>query len=127
MATNVVRGEAELVLAGSSYRLEATMDALARLASAVGDPPISDLYRRLVGPSLDTCRQALAMFVQGGTAADGRRLNRREAADAILCDLTLTDMAAVGATMATLLLALTRPDGDASRGNETGNQIAAPG
>lgn len=124
-SVNPVRGEAELRIAGITYRLEATMDDMARLAQALGDPPLHELYRKLIGTSLHASRVALSQFIRNGTDGDGRLLKQREAAAAAVRDLLLSDMDAVQAAMATMLTALSRPDQAAPPGDDEGNRTAA--
>lgn len=122
-AVNAIRGEAEIVIAGATYRLEANMDGLARLAEALGDPPLQDLYRRLIGSSLFATRVSLAHFIQGGTDASGKQMKQRDAVQAAIRDFTLSDVDVVQTGMVALLAALVRKD--EAGGDDGGNAQTA--
>lgn len=124
---NALRGEATLKIAGYTYTLAMTMESLATLADMLGDPPMHDLYKRLVGASLFTARAALATFVQSGADADGKELKKKDAAKRAVEDYALSDAPAMQAATLTLLAALTRKADDAAQEEEPGNRTAAQG
>jgi hypothetical protein len=124
MTVNPIRGEAEITIAGVTYQLEATMDSLARLAEALGDPPFHEIYRRLVGTSIHTSRVALRMFAISGQEGE-KTLKREEAAARIVRNLALNDLANAQKAFVTLLGALTREGDDAARRDNGGNAATA--
>ncbi len=87
---NPARGEATIVVAGNQYVIALTMESLAQISNAIGDPTFDELYRKLQG-GIFTIRTSLALIVQGGTA-DGRTLKRTEAASRAVRDFTLGDL-----------------------------------
>lgn len=123
MTINPLRGEAKLSLAGNEYELAITMESLAQLSVAMGDPPFEDLYQRLMRGALGAQRAALAVFIQGGTTADGKSLKRRDAIAVALRDLALTDLGTWTNALVPLLEAVTRKPGD--EGDAGGNGTAA--
>ncbi len=111
---NPLRGEAKLKIGEAEYTLAMTMEGLAELSNDIGDPPLEEVYRKLLGGSLYLRRVALARFVTGGVDKDGKVIAKRDAATAIVRDFVLSDIAAVTDCMAALLAGLTRkPDEDA--------------
>lgn len=124
---NVLRGEATLVIAGCTYKLAATMESLAALADMLGDPPMHDLYKRLVGASLFTARAALAAFVQSGTDPTGKELKKKDAAKRAVEDYSLSEAPAMQGVTLTLLAALTRKSDEPAGEEESGNRTAAQG
>jgi hypothetical protein len=124
---NALRGEATLKIAGCTYTLAITMESLAGLADMLGDPPMHDLYQRLVGASLFTSRAALAGFMLSGTDPTGKELKKRDAAKRAVEDYSLSEAPAVQAAFMTLLAALTRKSDEPAGEEDPGNRTAAQG
>lgn len=122
---NKLRGEAPLEIAACTYTLAATMEDLATLADMLGDPPMHDLYKRLVGASVFTARAALSVFVQKAVAADGKELKRDVARKRAVDDYSLSESAALQGAILTLLAALTRKSDTPAQEQDEGNRQAA--
>lgn len=122
---NPLRGEAKIVIAGTTYVLAATMDDMTALSVSVGDPPFRDLYTKLLSSALGVQAAALAALIQGGTTADGKSLKRKDAVAAALRDRALTDLTAWAEAMVELLKPLTRDPGDDTKPDDEGNATAA--
>ena len=123
---NKLRGEATVVIAGVSYTMAATMEDLASLADMLGDPPVHDLYKRLVGASVFTARAALSVFVQKGVELDGKELKRESARRRAVEDYSLSESAALQEAILILLAALTRKSDAPTTEQDEGNRPAAP-
>lgn len=116
MAVNPIRGEAEIVVAGVTYKLAATMESLSQVSAAIGDPPLAEFYEKLIGTSLRISRIALASFVETATGEDGesllgnngRPLDRPGIARRLIADFSLGDINAAQQAFQTLLAALVR-------------------
>lgn len=122
---NKLRGETSLVIAECTYTLAATMEDLAALADMLGDPPMHDLYKRLVGASVFTARAALSVFVQKAVETSGKELKKEAARRRAVEDYSLSESAALQGAIMTLLAALTRKSDDPPQEEDAGNRPAA--
>lgn len=125
MPVNPIRGEAEVIIAGGTYVLAATMQGLAELSQTTGCTTLQALFQRLVGTELYVTAAALQAFVHSGKDADGKPLKRKEAAAAIAASFSLADTGPVQTAFMTLLAALTRKPDDKEPGDDAGNRPAA--
>lgn len=109
MSVNPLRGEAAVKIGDIEVVLSATMDDLARLSDALGNPMFPVLAQRLVGSEPSAIRAALRVFTVRGKAADGTALKRDEAVKAALAAYALSDNLALQKGMEVLLHGLMRP------------------
>lgn len=123
MASNPARGEATLKIGAGEYVLVATMESLSQVSAAIGDPPFSELFTRLMGGSIQATRTALMVFVQSAKIGDDKTLKSAEARRAAVAAYTLADLTAVQVAMQTLFEPLLAGP---SRSDDSGNGTTAP-
>lgn len=122
---NTLRGEATIAIAGCTYTLAATMESIATVADMLGDPPIHEFYRRLVGVSLFTARAALAALTQRGTDPAGKEMTKEAAAKRAVAEFALSDCDAMQEALVKLVAALTRKSEGPAEEEDAGNRPAA--
>ena len=120
---NAVRGEAEVKIGDVKITMVATMDRLAELSDALGNPTLQQLYARLYGTELVASRMAIRLLTTEGVRGE-ESLKARGAAEAALKVMTLSDMPDLQIAFMTVLSALLRPASDAGD-KETGKDAAS--
>lgn len=118
MDINPVRGEAKVKVGPVEITMAATMERLAQLSDAVGNPPLHDLYGRLYGMEQSATRAGIRVLTTGGEM-NGEKLKAAAAVHAALAALSLADMPALQAGFIAILATLTRePAEDGDPGKE---------
>ena len=108
MGVNPVRGEVEVVVGDVTLVMAATMDGLARLSGALGNPTFAELAQRLVGTEMVATRSAIRLFTVRGTGSGGEAMTGEDAAAAAVDGFLIDDLSALQAGFSSLLETLTR-------------------
>lgn len=111
MEVNAVRGEVAAKVGGVSIVMAATMEDVARLSNAIGNPTFPDLGRRLLGVEIVATMAALRLFIRRGEAPDGSSLPREKAVETALANYRFSDNNALQAAFAEVMEPLTQPAG----------------
>lgn len=119
MEVNAVRGEVAAKVGNVSIVMAATMEDVAKLSNALGNPTFVELARRLIGVEVVAVMAALRLFTVRGEA-DGESLDRRKAGEAAAKAYRLADNEALAEAFAKVLEPLLKPVGDGGDTSKNG-------
>lgn len=109
---NAIRGEVAVKIGDFEIVMSPSMEGLAELSTAMGNPVFPELYQRLVGNEISATRMAIALFAVRGTDAEGKALDKAAAARAGVENLMLDDLGALQKGFREMFNALLRTKGE---------------